>query len=58
MDLDIKAMTVEQLKALAYDQIEQAEKCRVNIQVLQTEIQSRVNRAIPAAPVAPTIEAA
>jgi hypothetical protein len=49
MNVDIKAMTVEQLKALAYDQISTAEQCRVNIQMLQTEIVSRAKQ--PADPI-------
>lgn len=50
MAIDIKEMTIDQLKAMAYDQIATAEQCRVNIQALQAEIQSRSNRAMPAAP--------
>ena len=41
METNIKAMTIEQLKAIAYDQIELAEKCRANILTIQMEIKER-----------------
>jgi hypothetical protein len=52
METNIKEMTIDQLKAIAYDQIELAEKCRANILTIQMEIKAReANRAIPEAPV-------
>lgn len=41
METNIKAMSIEQLKAIAYDQIELAEKCRANILTIQMEIKER-----------------
>jgi len=48
METNIKAMTIEQLKAIAYDQIELAEKCRANILTIQMEIKEREKITIPA----------
>lgn len=48
METNIKEMTIDQLKAIAYDQIELAEKCRANILTIQMELKAReANRAIP-----------
>ena len=58
METNIKAMSIEQLKAIAYDQIELAEKCRANILTIQMEIKEREKITIPAPapgdPVPPT----
>jgi len=48
METNIKAMTIEQLKAIAYDQIELAEKCRANILTIQMEIKEREKITMPA----------
>lgn len=47
METNIKAMTIEQLKAIAYDQIELAEKCRANILTIQMEIKEREKITMP-----------
>jgi len=46
--MDIKSMTVEQLKTLAYDEITRYEKSRQNLQILNQEIAGRSDRAEPA----------
>ena len=48
METNVKAMSIEQLKAIAYDQIELAEKCRANILTIQMEIKARENPTMPA----------
>ena len=45
METNVKAMSIEQLKAIAYDQIELAEKCRANILMVQMELKQRENVA-------------
>lgn len=44
---NIKEMTIEQLKAIAYDQIELAERCRANISMIQAEIKEREKITMP-----------
>ena len=54
MENNIKEMSTDRLKAIAYDQIELAEKCRANIQAIQAEIQARAARPAPSeVPVCP-----
>lgn len=48
METNVKAMSIEQLKAIAYDQIELAEKCRANILTIQMEIKEREKITMPA----------
>jgi len=40
--VDIAALTIEQLKALAYDQIVILNQTQANINLLQVEIQKRI----------------
>jgi len=54
--VNIKAMTTEQLKAIAYDQIELAEKCRANILTVQAELKARENVAPVSPPPEPPLE--
>jgi hypothetical protein len=44
---DISTMTVEQLKALAYDEISRLEVCKNNLQILNAELQKRANQPEP-----------
>lgn len=39
--MDIKTMTVEALKALAYDQLAQMESCKQNLSIINQEIATR-----------------
>lgn len=43
MQTDVTKMTVEQIKALAYDQIVLLEQAQNNLKILNAEIQKRLN---------------
>lgn len=41
MEMNIKEMSLQELKALAYDQMAQIQLCQNNLQMLNTEIDFR-----------------
>ncbi len=53
MNKDVSTMTVEQLKALAYDFLVQIEVAQKNLQVVNQEI---ANKSQPGAKVEPAVE--
>lgn len=50
-EVDVKTLTLDQLKALAYDEIQKLEFARQNLQIINTEIGSR--KGVPSEPVQP-----
>lgn len=44
--MDLEKMTIEQLKALAYDQIVLIEQCQNNLRIINQEIQKRINNEV------------
>jgi len=47
MNTNIKTLTIEQLKALAYDQLVELERIQKNINILNQEIASRNQQSAP-----------